>query len=88
MKQNKYQEEMIKKIALSCNHSKESVKNAVESYIADQDRHYGELSIGNLKVSVILDNHYDESTGALINDDWQTTITIMIVCNNVEVSFD
>ena len=88
MKTNNYQGKEIEDIVLSCNHSKASVKIAVESYIVEHDRMFGEFSIGDIKLSVILDNHYDGETGERINDNWQTTITVMIVCNNVEVSFD
>ena len=87
MKTNNYQEKEIEGIILSCNHSKESVKNAVESYIAEHDRMFGEFSIGELNMSVILNNHYDGETGELINDNWQTTITVIVIENEINVIF-
>ena len=87
MKTNKHQED-IKKIVLSCKHSENAVKRAVESYIAEQDRHYGEFSVGDLTVSIVLNKHYDENTGNIIKDNWQTTVTVSVVDNNVEVSFN
>ena len=88
MNANKFKQEEIKKIVLSCKHSKNAVKRAIKSYIAEQDRHFGEFSVGNIKLSVVLDDQYDEETGKLINSDWQTTITISIVNNNVNVMFN
>ena len=87
MKTNKYQKREIEDIILSCNHGKESVKNAVESYIVEHDRMFGEFSIGELKNSVVLDNQYDEETGEFINSDWQTTITVTVIDNVINVTF-
>ena len=87
MKTNNYQGKEIEGIILSCNHSKASVKNAVESYIAEHDRMYGEFSIGELKTSVVLDNQYNEETGECIKSDWQTTITVTVIENDINVTF-
>ena len=87
MKTNNYQKKEIEDIILSCKHSEKSVKSAIASYIAEHDRMYGEFSIGELKTSVVLDNQYDEETGELINSDWQTTISVPIVDNNINVDF-
>ena len=87
MKTNNYQEKEIEDIVLSCNHSKASVKIAVESYIVEHDRMFGEFSTGELKNSVVLDNQYDEETGEFINSDWQTTITVTVIDNVINVTF-
>lgn len=87
MKTNNYQKKEIEDIILSCNHSEKSVKKAIASYIAEHDRMYGEFSIGELKTSVVLDKQYDEETGELINDNWQTTITVTVIENDINVTF-
>ena len=48
---------------------------------------YGEFSIGELKTSVVLDKQYNEETGELINSDWQTTITVTVIENDINVTF-
>jgi hypothetical protein len=88
MKTNDYNMQAIKEIVLSCKHTEKATKVAIESYISEHDRMYGENSIGELNMHVILDNHYDECTGELINDDWQTTVNVQVDDNGTDVSFN
>lgn len=87
MKTNSYQKDIINNIILECEHTEQGVRDAIKSYIAESDRRYGEFSVGDIKTEVVLDNHYDEETGELINDDWQTTVSVSIVDNNINVDF-
>ena len=87
MKTNNYQKKEIEDIILSCKHSEKSVKKAIASYIAEHDLRYGEFSIGESKTSVVLDNQYNEETGECIKSDWQTTITVTVIENDINVTF-
>ena len=87
MRTNNYNKLAIEGIILSCKHTENATKGAIESYIAEHDSVYGEFSIGELKTSVVLDNQYDEYTGELINDNWQTTITVTVIENEINVTF-
>ena len=87
MKASNYQKSVIDNIILECEHTEQGVRDAIKSYISENDRRYGEFSIGDIKTEIVLDNHYDEETGELINDDWQTTVSVSIVDNNISVDF-
>ena len=87
MRTNNYNKLAIEGIILSCKHTENATKGAIESYIAEHDSVYGEFSLGELNMSVILDNHYDEYTGELINDNWQTTIMVTVIENEINVTF-
>ena len=87
MKASNYQKSVIDNIILECEHTEQDVRDAIKSYIAESDRRYGEFSVGDIKTEVVLDNHYDEEEGKLIKDYWQTTISVSIVDNNINVDF-
>ena len=88
MKASNYNKQAIKDIVLSCKHTEKATQVAIESYIAERNRMYGEFSVGEFKISVVLDNHYDEYTGELIGGNWQTTVMVKVDDSRVYVTFD
>ena len=83
-----YNKQAIKDIVLSCKHTEKDTKKAIESYIAENDRRFGGNSVGKLCVYVVLDNHYDEYTGEIIEDNWETTVIVEIEDDVIQVTFD
>ena len=83
-----YNKQEIKDIVLTCKHTENDTKKAISRYIEERDRMYGDNSVGELKMSVVLDNHYDEYTGELINGNWQTTVMVEIDNSRVYVTFN
>ena len=88
MKASNYNKQEIVKIVLSCKHTEKDTKKAIESYIAENDRRFGGNSVCELSVYVVLDNHYDECTGEIIEDNWETTVIVEIEDDVVQVTFD
>ena len=88
MEASNYNKQAIKDIVLSCKHTEKTTQVAIESYIAERNRMYGEFSVGEFKISVVLDNHYDEYTGDIINDNWETTVIVEIEDDVIQVTFD
>lgn len=88
MKASDYNKQEIVKIVLSCKHTEKDTKKAIESYIAEKNRRFGDYSVGELSVYVVLDNHYDEYTGDIINDNWETTVIVEIEDDAIQVTFD
>ena len=83
-----YNKQAIKDIVLSCKHTEKDTKKAIESYIAENDRRFGDYSVGKLRVYVVLDNHYNECTGEIIEDNWETTVIVEIEDDVIQVTFD
>ena len=88
MEASNYNKQEIKDIVLTCKHTERDTKKAIESYIAENDRRFGGNSVGELSVYVVLYNHYDEYTGDIINDNWETTVIVEIEDDVVQVTFD
>ena len=88
MEASNYNKQAIKDIVLTCKHTENDTKRAIESYIAENDRRFGGNSVGELSVYVVLDNHYNECTGEIIEDNWETTVIVEIEDDDIQVTFD
>lgn len=88
MEASNYNKHAIKDIVLTCKHTENDTKKAISEYIAERNRMYGEFSVGEFKISVVPYNHYDEYTGDIINDNWETTVIVEIEDDVVQVTFD
>ena len=78
--------EELRQLIIETPHTEHAIEKAIEAYIAEHQRRYGFDYEIDARASVALDKHYEED-GTVLDDDWQTTVTVQIENNDINILF-